>query len=83
MLERIELRQRMAGAGIGAALAWQMSRSVAGVLWQQVAFLAVAARLGLETWKAYFGLEKYETQRKRFSNEGDEKFDTVDLTPGQ
>ena len=44
MLERIELRQRMAGAGIGAALAWQMSRSVAGVLWQQVAFLAVAAR---------------------------------------
>ena len=82
MLERIELRQRLGVAGIGAAIALQMVRSASGFLWQQIPLALVAAKLGFETWKAWVGLEKFELQRKRFSNEeGSEQYDEVDFMP--
>ena len=83
MLERIELRQRAYGAGIGAGLAWFMSRNVGGVLWQQLPLAGLACRLAFACWSAYMGLHKYEEQAKRFANDGDSKYDEVDLTPGE
>ena len=79
MLERIELRQRAFGAGIGAALAYLLSRSVAGILWQQIPLVALTARLGWDCWSAQAGLRKLEVQRKRFSNDGASEYDEVDL----
>lgn len=79
MLERIELRQRLAGAGLGAALALQLSRGAAGVLWQQIPLALVACKLALESWRAWSGLEKFEEQRKRFANEGEDKYDAIDV----
>ena len=79
LLERIELRQRFLGAGIGAALAYMVSRSVAGILWQQFPLMLLAGRLAWECWRAQAGLHKFEEQRKRFSNDGSSKYDEVDL----
>jgi predicted unusual protein kinase regulating ubiquinone biosynthesis (AarF/ABC1/UbiB family) len=68
MLERVELRQHLVGAGLTTAVLMHISlapflnRIVARVL------QLVAAKAGWEAWKAYGNLRKLEMQRLRFAN---------------
>ena len=80
VLERVELRQRMTGAALGAAALWQVARDA--TLGRLVRFpvAAAGAALALEAFKAFANLDKLKKQALRFSNEGDAKYDTADLT---
>jgi len=78
-LERMEERQMMVGNGLGAAVLYQLSLRAASSSFQRALPLAGAIKLGWECWRAYSRMQKLEQQAARFTNEGDEKFDDVDV----
>jgi len=80
-LERVELRQRLVGSGLGAAMMLHASRSYFGVM--RALVVALAARLGVECYRAWSSMDKLETQRLRFSNEAETSYDTTDFYAGE
>jgi len=82
MLERIELRQRLVGSGLGAAVLLQLARAAAGTRLLQLPYALGAAWLACECWRARAGMQQLEAQRKRFANEGAGLYDEVDFTTG-
>jgi len=81
-LERMEERQTVFGAGLGAALLYQLSARAVGQPLQRWAFAIGAAKLAWESWRAQARMDKVREQERRFQNEGDEKYDEVDFTTG-
>lgn len=79
MLERMEERQMMVGHGLGAAVLYQFSLSLVGSPLRRVPVLAAASKLTWECWRAYSRMQKLEEQRRRFANDGEEKYDDVDV----
>jgi predicted unusual protein kinase regulating ubiquinone biosynthesis (AarF/ABC1/UbiB family) len=81
VLERVELRQRFIGAGLATAALYQLARNAAGQLLalQRTFFVVLALRCGWESFRAWAQLGKLETQRRRFANEGDERYDSDDV----
>ena len=74
MMEKMEMRQKLYGNGLGAALLYIMSTttapaSVVARLGAKLLLLG-AARLAWETRSAYLGLTAFELQEARFSNSG-------------
>ena len=68
------------GNGLGAMLLYQMStRAVGGLAWQRLPLLVGAAKMTWECWRAYSRMNKMKIQAKRFSNDGDETFDEIDV----
>jgi len=77
MLERIELRQTMVGAGLGSAALFHLARTMGGV--PQTAALVAAARLAWQFRYAWSAMELQESQRLRFSNQGPDRYDEDDV----
>jgi len=81
MLERVELRQRMVGSGLGAAVLLQLALSAGRVL--QLPYGLGAAWLAVECFRTRGAMAKLEAQRKRFANEGTVgNYDDVDVYAG-
>jgi len=82
MVERSELRQRLYGSGLGAALLYQIGATTTGSGAARLAarglYLA-ALRLAWEARKALLGLQQLELQAARFSNDGTEQYDSQDF----
>mmetsp|Transcript_33327 Transcript_33327/g.82994 ORF Transcript_33327/g.82994 Transcript_33327/m.82994 type:complete len:679 (+) Transcript_33327:215-2251(+) len=76
-MERVELRQKMIGAGLGSALLFHIGRSMGG--YAQAALTLAAARLALQFRSAWAGMEKLETQRLRFANQGSGAYEENNL----
>ena len=79
MLERIELRQKFVGAGLGTAAAFALLRTAGSALLQQIPLSLLTLRLAWECWTSHKNMEKLEAQRQRFANEGDGKYDDIDV----
>jgi len=77
MLERMELRQTMVGAGLGSAAAFHLGRTMGGVA--QALLVLAAARLALQCRTAWAAMHLLEMQRLRFSNAGGERYDQDDV----
>jgi len=75
MVERMELRQRLVGSGLGAAVLWLIGQSTPVV---RLGALALA----VDAWRARSAMVRLETQRKRFANEDPGKYDDVDFYTG-
>mmetsp|Transcript_20391 Transcript_20391/g.51873 ORF Transcript_20391/g.51873 Transcript_20391/m.51873 type:complete len:665 (+) Transcript_20391:55-2049(+) len=87
MLERVELRQRLYGSGLGAAILVQLglfARAATGtsrVL--QLPYLVGALWLAVECMRARMGMDRLEMQRRRFANEAASSiYDEVDVYQG-
>ena len=79
-LARMEERQMMVGNGLGAMMLYQLStRAVGSLAWQRMPLLIGAAKMSWECWRAFSRMNKLKIQQRRFSNEGPEKFDEVDV----
>jgi len=79
VIERIELRQRLIGSGLGAALLYQLVCGATCGYLKRVPLICAACCLSWECWRAWLGLTTLEKQRLRFANEGDRKFDEDDV----
>ena len=80
MLERLEEKQLMMGAGLGASLLLDMTLRASGLLRWPLSLACI--KLGWEAWRSSERLKKIDEQRARFSNEGGSKYDQDDLTVG-
>jgi len=81
VLERVELRQKLLGSGLGSAVLIQMGRSMGGLA--RAAAMIAAARLLLQFRNVWAAMDKLETQRMRFSNEGPSTYDEDDFYAGE
>ena len=82
MLDRLEERQTMIGAALGAALLYQLALRAAGAL-NRYAMGAGAVKLLWESWRARERMRKMVEQQLRFANEGSQKYDEEDLYTGK
>lgn len=82
MLERLEERQTMFGTGLGAALLYHLSLRVASAPVQRWALVLASCKLAWECWRAAARMNKLDEQRRRFSNEGPDKYDEDDVYAG-
>jgi len=84
LLERVELRQQLVGAALGAVVLLQWSASAPRLLgpWLGRAAVLAALRLSWEARSAWAAMASLEAQRLRFENQGDSRYDDVDFSPG-
>jgi len=82
MLERMEARQTLIGAGLGAAVMYNLCRAAAGSLLQQVPFGLGAAALAWECLGAWRHMRRLRIQEARFSNQGPSDYDDIDVYAG-
>jgi predicted unusual protein kinase regulating ubiquinone biosynthesis (AarF/ABC1/UbiB family) len=81
LMDQTKERQTMFGAGLGAALFFQMSELAIGPLRRWV-FALAAFKCAVESWQAKSRLRKLEQQQLRFQNKGDAKYDEDDTLAG-
>uniref|UniRef100_A0A7S3BZY6 ABC1 atypical kinase-like domain-containing protein n=1 Tax=Haptolina ericina TaxID=156174 RepID=A0A7S3BZY6_9EUKA len=81
VLERVELRQRLVGAGLGTVALLQVASVYSGAA-RTLVYVA-CARLALEGRRAWSAMDKLEQQRLRFSNESPTSYDEVDFYAGE
>jgi len=77
-LDKVDAKQNLIGASVGALLLYQISTTVAGVLSQRLVQLG-ALKLAWEARRAYLRYSNLDTQQKRFENRGKETFDEIDV----
>ena len=82
MLDRLEERQTMIGAALGAAVLYQTALGAAGAL-SRYAAGAGAVKLFWESWRARARMRKLREQELRFSNQGSTKYDDEDVYTGR
>ena len=82
MLDRLEERQTMIGAALGAALLYQLALRAAGALNRYV-MGAGAVKLLWESWRARERMRKMVEQQLRFANQGSQKYDDDDVYTGK
>lgn len=80
ILERVELRQRFVGAGLGFVALVHLSQGYAG--WLRYFLLASGLRAAIACGTAWAAMDKLEQQRVRFSNERETKYDVLDTFKG-
>jgi len=81
LLERSDERQSLFGFALGATLLLDLSTRAVGGALVRWPLLVAAAKCAWESWRASARLTKLDEQRKRFNNEGDEKYDEIDFSP--
>jgi len=82
-LERLEEKQTLMGAGLGAWLLLDACLRAAASPLMRLPLAVGACKLAWEAWRASARLAKIEAQARRFANEGEGKFDEDDLTVGE
>ena len=79
MISRLEEKNGMAFCALGATVLLDLSlRATAGAI-TRVPLLIGAAKLGWEAYLALLRLRRLDEQQARFRNEGDDKYDDVDV----